>query len=180
MVAIDAFAGRSIFQIAFVVANLEDALERYSATLDAAPWRCWTLGADGHQQTEYRGRPTNFSSRLALSSSSPQLELIQPLTGPSAHQDWLEHHGEGPHHLGIVVDSVPNAVTQMADAGYPVIHRGSGLGPQRDGAWAYFDTTDAFGLMIEAVEPPTSMPPTEFTWPQGTAIRASAAPWQPT
>jgi hypothetical protein len=76
MVAIDAFAGRSIFQLAFVVKNLEDALERYSAALDAAPWRCWTLGAVEHEETEYRGSPTSFSSRLALNDSSPQLELI--------------------------------------------------------------------------------------------------------
>jgi methylmalonyl-CoA/ethylmalonyl-CoA epimerase len=166
MIPIDAFAGRSIFQLAFVVQNLEAALERYSAALDAAPWRCWTLGAGEHDETEYRGGPTSFSSRLALNDSSPQLELIEPLTGPSAHQDWLDKHGEGPHHVGIIVESVPDAIVQMADAGYPVVHRGSGLGLQHDGAWAYFDTTDALGMMIEAVQPPTSMPPIEFVWPR--------------
>jgi catechol 2,3-dioxygenase-like lactoylglutathione lyase family enzyme len=165
MVAIDAFAGRSIFQLAFVVRSLEDALERYSAALDAAPWRCWTLGADGHEETEYRGGSTSFSSRLALNGRSPQLELIEPLTGPSAHQDWLQQHGEGPHHVGIIVDSVRSAIAQMAAVGYPLVQRGAGLGPQRDGAWAYFDTTETLGLMIEAVEPPTSMPPIDFIWP---------------
>ena len=95
MVPIDAFAGRSMFQLAFVVRNLEDALERYSAAFDAAPWRCWTLGAVEHEETEYRGRPTSFSSRLALNDSSPQVELIEPVTGPSAHQEWLDNHGEG-------------------------------------------------------------------------------------
>jgi hypothetical protein len=37
---LDAFAGRSIFQVAFVVRDLEDALARYSAVLGAGPWRC--------------------------------------------------------------------------------------------------------------------------------------------
>jgi catechol 2,3-dioxygenase-like lactoylglutathione lyase family enzyme len=166
MVTIEAFAGRPIFQFAFVVKNLEDALERYSAAFGAGPWRCWTLTAEDHEQTEYRGGPTSFASRLALNDSSPQLELIEPLTGPSAHLEWLEAHGEGPHHVGIIVDSVADAALQMADEGYPVVHRGSGLGPQRDGAWAYFDTADALGLLIEAVEPPTSMPPVEFIWPE--------------
>jgi hypothetical protein len=91
--------------------------------------------------------------------------LIQPVTGPSAHLDWLENHGEGPHHLGIIVDSVRETTTQMEAAGHPLIHSGEGLGPRHDGAWAYFDTTNALGLVIEAVEPPTSMPPPEFTWP---------------
>jgi methylmalonyl-CoA/ethylmalonyl-CoA epimerase len=171
MIAVEALAGRPIFQIAFVVRDLEQALERYSAALGAAPWRCWTLGANDHQQTEYRGRPTSFSSRLALNNSSPQLELIQPLTGPSAHQDWLERPGEGPHHLGLVVDSVPHTIAQVTDAGYPLVYSGAGLGPQRDGAWAYFDTTQALGLMLEAVEPPTSMPPVEFVWPTDRATK---------
>jgi len=165
MIAVEAFAGRPIFQIAFVVGDFEQALERYSAALGAAPWRCWTFGADDHDHTEYRGRPTSFSSRLALNNSSPQLELIQPLTGPSSHHDWLERRGEGPHHLGIIVDSVRETIAQMARAGYPVVHSGAGIGPRHDGAWAYFDTTDALGLMLEAVEPPTSMPPVEFVWP---------------
>ena len=84
--------------------------------------------------------------------------MIQPLNGPSAHLDWLERHGEGPHHVGIVVDSVRETTTQMETAGYPLIHYGAGLGPRNDGAWAYFDTTEALGLLIEVVEPPTNMP----------------------
>jgi hypothetical protein len=36
---------------------------------------------------------------------------------------------------------------------------------QRDGSWACIDTSRDLGLMIEAVEPPTSMPPIEFVWP---------------
>jgi methylmalonyl-CoA/ethylmalonyl-CoA epimerase len=110
------------------------------------------------------GRPTGFSSRLALNDQTPQLELIEPLLGPSAHQDWLEEHGEGPHHAGIIVESVSSAINQAAAAGYEVVQDGSGIGPERDGAWAYIDTTRDLGLMIEAVEPPSSMPPVDFVW----------------
>jgi methylmalonyl-CoA/ethylmalonyl-CoA epimerase len=109
---------------------------------------------------------------LALNEQSPQLELLEPQRGPSAHQDWLDEHGESPHHVGIIVDSVPAAVGQMKEAGYPVVQSGSGIGPKRDGAWAYLDTTDALGLMVEAVEPPTSMPPVEFVWPRSPQERA--------
>jgi methylmalonyl-CoA/ethylmalonyl-CoA epimerase len=100
-----------------------------------------------------------------LNDQSPQLELIQPLKGPSSHDDWLREHGEGPQHVGILVDSVADAIEQMADAGYEAVQTGSGIGPERDGAYAYFDTTAALGLMVEAVEAPTSMPPIEFRWP---------------
>jgi hypothetical protein len=71
MVPIDAFAGRSIFQLAFVVQNLEDALERYSAALDAAPWRRWTLGAVEHEETEYR--VGDYISPVLFRSTPPLL-----------------------------------------------------------------------------------------------------------
>ena len=176
MIPIEAFAGRSIFQIAFVVKDLEEALERYSATLNASPWRCYTLGADGHTSCEYRGRPTNFSSRLALNEQTPQLELIEPQRGPSAHRDWLDERGEGPHHVGVIVESVSVAVAESISAGYAVVQSGSGIGPKRDGAWAYIDTSEALGVMIEAVEPPTSMPPIEFIWPRDPNLATEPSP----
>jgi hypothetical protein len=117
-----------------------------------------------HERCDNRGRPAEFSNRLALNDQSPQLELIQPLTGTSTHRDWLQEHGEGPHHVGIVVDSVPDAVAQAVLASFEVVQSGSGIGPHRDGAGAYIDTSDALGLMVEAVELTTEMPPTEFTW----------------
>ena len=167
LIPIEAFAGRSIFQIAFVVSDLEGALERYSRALNPGPWCCYTLGADGHEACDCRGGPTSFSSRLALNQYSPQLELIVPLRGPSAHQDWLDERGEGPHHVGIIVESVASAVAQATEAGYEVVQSGSGIGPGRDGSWAYIDTTRDLGLIIEAVEPPSSMPAVEFAWPPG-------------
>jgi hypothetical protein len=39
----------------------------------------------------------------------------------------------------------------------PRIHS---FGADGDGAAAYFDTEDALGFLVEAVEPPSRMPPT--------------------
>jgi methylmalonyl-CoA/ethylmalonyl-CoA epimerase len=163
---IETFAGRSIFQIAFVVNDFEAALERYSNTLQAAPWRCWHFGADLHGDCDYRDEPTNFTSLLALNDTNPQIELIQPLTGPSVHKEWLDARGPGPHHVGFIVDSVPDTIAQMEAAGFPAVQTGFGFGTDGDGQYAYFDTTEALGLMVEAVEPPTGMPPVEFVWPR--------------
>jgi catechol 2,3-dioxygenase-like lactoylglutathione lyase family enzyme len=159
-----AFRGRPAFQVAFVVRDFDAALARWSAVAGAAPFRCWTFGAADHERCEYRGGPTGFASLLALNDQAPQIELIQPLTGPSAHADWLEQHGEGLHHLGVIVDSVTDAVAEAAAAGFEVVSSGAGIGPERDGAWAYIDTSEALGVMLEAVEPPTSMPPVERTY----------------
>ena len=161
LTVIEAFAGRSVAQIAFVVEHLDRALARYSALLAAGDWRCCTFGSRDHERCEYRGRPAEFSCRLAFCDQSPQLELIQPLTGASTYRDWLEERGEGGHHVGIVVDSVAAAVAQAAAAGFEVVQSGSGIGRHRDGAWAYIDTSEALGVMLEAIEPTTEMPPWE-------------------
>ena len=40
--------------------------------------------------------------------------------------------------------------------------REHGLSPCA-GAAAYYDTAEALGFLVEAVEPPSAMPPTDFT-----------------
>jgi methylmalonyl-CoA/ethylmalonyl-CoA epimerase len=173
LIEIEAFAERPIFQIAVVVRDFDAALARYSAVLHTGRWRTWTFGSNHHVRTDYRGRPNEFSARLALNDQTPQLELIQPLEGASTHRDWLEERGKGVHHLGVVVDSVPDAIDQAERAGYEVVQSGFGIGPGRDGAWAYFDTSAALGVMVEAVELTSAMPPEDYA-PRG---RQGAAAW---
>jgi methylmalonyl-CoA/ethylmalonyl-CoA epimerase len=159
MAEIEAFAGRPIVQIAVVVRDFDAALARYRAVLHTGRWHTFTLGSKDHVHSEYRGRPNEFSARLALNDQTPQLELIQPLEGASTYRDWLDERGEGVHHLGVVVDSVPDAIEQAQQAGYEVVQTGFGMGPQRDGAWAYIDTSGVLGVMLEAIEPASELPP---------------------
>jgi catechol 2,3-dioxygenase-like lactoylglutathione lyase family enzyme len=166
MASIEALVDGRAFQIAVVVRDLETALERYAAVLGGGPWRGYRFTADIHTSCEYRGGPTDFELRLALNDQSPQFELIEPGEGPSIHKDWLNERGEGLHHVGVIVESVPAAVTRMTQAGYAVIQAGAGFGAANDGAYAYFDAQDDLGLVLEVVEPPASMPEIDFVWPQ--------------
>jgi methylmalonyl-CoA/ethylmalonyl-CoA epimerase len=101
--------------------------------------------------------------RLALNDRSPQYELIEPLSGPSIHADWLEERGEGFHHVAYVVASLEQTTAEMESAGHPAIARIHSFGSAGDGAAAYFDTADVLGFLVEAVEPPARMPPIDFT-----------------
>ena len=164
MLAEELVGGR-LFQIAFVVPDLQSALDRYTALLSGAPWRCYTFSAAWHSSAEYRGRPTDFVARLALNDGSPQLELIEPVSGPSTHADWLDERGEGVHHLGLLVESVTAARSRMERTGYETVQAGSGFGVDGDGEYAYFDTRRDLGLLLEAVEPPGRLPDPERVWP---------------
>jgi methylmalonyl-CoA/ethylmalonyl-CoA epimerase len=148
------------FQIAFVARDLNRLVGEFDAQLSAGPWRGWD-GPQG-QGREYRGAPAEWTLRLALNSRSTQYEVIEPVTGPSIHADWLEEYGEGFHHAGYVVRSLDQTTAEMEAAGHPVIARIHSFGADGDGAAAYFDTADTLGFLVEAVEPPVQMPPTDF------------------
>jgi catechol 2,3-dioxygenase-like lactoylglutathione lyase family enzyme len=165
----EALVGGRVFQLAFVVRDLEQALERYSTILSTGPWRCYSFGASLHRRSEYRGEPTDFTLGLALTDGTPQFELIEPREGASVHRDWLSERGDGVHHLGVVVESVERTIERMQQAGYPLAQYGEGFGADADGVYAYFDTADALGLMIEAVEPPERLSGPDFVWPPGRA-----------
>jgi len=154
--------GLAPFQIAFVIRDLERATRAFDSRLAAGPWRGWIFGPQGECR-EYRGRPAGWTLRLAVNDRSPQYELIEPLDGPSIHADWLEERGEGFHHVGYVVGSLERTTAEMEAAGHPAIARIHSFGAAGDGAAAYFDTAEALGFLIEAVEPPSWMPPTDFT-----------------
>ena len=153
--------GRRPFQLGFVVPDLEDAVRRFDI-LGAGPWRGWLFGPQG-QGREHRGKPAEWTLRLALTSGSPQYELIEPVSGPSIHAEWLHDRGGGFHHVGYVVESVAETTSEMADAGYPAVARIHAFGAHGDGEAAYFDTVEALGFYVEVVVPPAQMPSPEFT-----------------
>ena len=159
---VPSLAGLAPFQIAFVVEDLERAAREFDARLGAGPWRGWIFGPQG-QGREYRGRPADWTLRLALNGHSPQYELIQPLDGPSVHTDWLAERGESFQHVAYVVASLEQTTKEMEAAGNAAVARIHSFGADGDGAAAYFDTADALGFLVEAVEPPSRMPPPDFT-----------------
>ena len=159
---VQSLEGLAPFQVAFVVRDLERAARAFDTRLAAGPWRGWVFGPQG-QGREYRGRAAEWTLKLALNSRSPQYELIEPLEGPSIHADWLAEHGDGFHHLGYVVPSLERTTAEMEAAGHPVIARIHSFGRAGDGAAAYYDTAAVLGFLVEAVEPPSEMPPSDFT-----------------
>src|SRR5262245_26875666 len=161
-VMVPSLQGLAPFQIAFVVSDLARAAREFDARLAAGPWRGWVFGPQGEGR-EYRGALAEWTLRLALNDRSPQYELIGPLEGPNIHADWLAERGEGFHHVGYLVESVAAVTAEMEAAGHPAIARIHSFGAAGDGAAAYYDTADALGFLVEAVEPPDAMPPPDFT-----------------
>lgn len=66
----------------------------------------------------YRGSPIEMTARYGfIRTGASELELIQPLAGPSPYADFLtENGGEGIHHLAYIVESIDAYLDQLRDA----------------------------------------------------------------
>jgi methylmalonyl-CoA/ethylmalonyl-CoA epimerase len=150
--------GATIRQMCLVVRDLDKAMAQWSV-LGIGPWRVHDLGPNWVSEMTFRGQPQRTAVKYAgADSGSLNFELIEPGNEPNVYTEHLDVHGEGLHHLGYFVDDIETAITEMQALGYKVIQAGRGLGVDGDGAYAYFDTVDALGCMLEAIEPPRQLP----------------------
>lgn len=156
----------SINQVALVVRNLDEAMRHYWEVLGIGPWKVYTYGPPLVRSMTYRGRLQDYRMRLALSQVGDLMwELIQPLSGLNVYQEHLDRKGEGLHHLGVFVSSFDEAVTEAAQRGYSVLQSGRGFGRWGDGGYAYLDTEESLGFILELIEIPRERVPPEAEFP---------------
>lgn len=157
--------GSAPAQIGILVADLDAAMRAARDLAGLAPWMVYQMSAAAARTWEYRGRPGTFSMRAALHGEGPQVELVQPLTGPSIYDEWIAERGHGLHHIAFFVDDLAVSARDMEAAGFTVIQRGTGHGLAGDGGHAYFDTLATLGVLVEAIERPRERRPPERWWP---------------
>lgn len=161
------FLDGGIAQIALVVEDLDAVVERYYRTFGVGPWHFYTYGKPLVKRMTYRGRPADYRMRVALSYFGPtRVELIQPLEGPSVYHEFIEAHGYGVQHLGVLVEDMHRALSLAEDAGYRMIMDGSGFGADGDGHYAYIETETPFGVVYELIQRPARRNPPERIFPE--------------
>jgi methylmalonyl-CoA/ethylmalonyl-CoA epimerase len=140
-----------INQVGVVVADMDKAIEGMRKVYGVEPDLIKYSPTSGKT---YYGKSADFRSKLVFYNfANIQLELIQPLEGPSVHMDFLKDGNEGLQHYCFSVDDVDAIKDEMAARGYDTVqsgerHGGEGL------RFAYFDTREDLGYMIEVVSQP--------------------------
>lgn len=141
---------RRVCQIAVVVRDIEKSAKAYAEFfgLPVPPIITTEPGLKVNQT--YRGQPSDAQCKLAfLKLDNTEIELTQPLGGPSSWQDILDKQGEGIHHIAFQITDTAGKVRTLATNGIPLLHQG---GDPKTGQFSYFDTRQKLGILVETLE----------------------------
>jgi len=99
--------------------------------------------------TEYQGEATPAQAKLAFFHlGQVDLELIEPIGGPSTWKDQLDQHGESLHHIAFFIKGMKEKVAYLEAKDIPLVQRGDYTG----GRYAYLDGTARLGTILELLE----------------------------
>lgn len=150
-----------VLQTAIVVRDLRKTMEAYWRLFGIGPWNIYEYAPPMLRDCTVRGTRVDYSMRLALAKAGPtQLELIQPLEGPSIYWEFLEQKGEGLHHVQSNVENLEAVLAACREAGIAVLMSGR-FG---EGEFYYLDTEALLGFTYEVVRR-KSRPAPHATYP---------------
>ncbi len=165
------FFDKGVAQIALVVKDLEETVEQYFTRFGIGPWHFYTYEKPFVPRMTRNGKPAEYRMRVALSYLGPmRIELIEQLEGDTVYQEFIDKHGYGIHHLGVLVDDMDEALDRAEEAGYRMTMDGAGFGPDDDGHYAYLDTENSIGTTIELIARPKRRKQPDKVYPPETTI----------
>ena len=135
-----------IRQIGIVVRDLQKAADNYWATLGIGPWR---IDSVRDLKVTVRGKPAAISVKLALAQcGTMQLELMEPLEGPSIYREFLDQRGEGLHHVQSRVEDIDGVLSAFKEMGIGVLMSGR-VG---ENECYYMDSEPLLGIIYEFIK----------------------------
>jgi hypothetical protein len=143
-------AFKHCIQVGVVVKDLDRKIENLNKIYSMGPFRIieWPPEGRTDMQKVYHGQPGEFTCRLAFADlGTVELELIEPLQGPSIWQDFLDKHGEGIHHIRFNTFDEKPILDHLANNSVEVEMSGNGTRPGT--AFYYLGTEDQIGFTLE-------------------------------
>ena len=143
--------GAHFAQIAWVVKDIQVAEKFFREVMGVPEFvKLENLHAEDIEGMYY-GKPGNYSFHLYMTySGETLLELIQPVSGESIYQEFIDKHPDrGVQHIAYIVPEgeLSKSVLELTDKGYPVTQ--SLTLPVAK--VAYFDTYKEIGVMTEII-----------------------------
>ncbi len=155
-----------IGQICIIVPDLDKAVKNYWERFGIGPWDLYTYGKPLVKRMTRHGKPCDYKMKVALSYiGKMRIELIEPLEGDTVYKEFVEQHGYGVHHLGVLTEDMEVSLKKAERCGIKVTQDGAGFGLDDDGHYAYLDTEPLLGTTIELIERPKRRNPPEKIYP---------------
>jgi catechol 2,3-dioxygenase-like lactoylglutathione lyase family enzyme len=138
-----------ITQVGVIVKDIEASARAWAALLGLPVPEIRVTDDYELARTEYKGAPTTARARLAFFHlGQVDLELIEPVGGPSTWKDQLDQHGDSLHHIAFHIQGMGEKRAYLSGKGIPLVQRGEYTG----GRYAYFDGTAQLGAVLELLE----------------------------
>jgi len=132
-------------QVGLVVRDMDKAIKRFSV-LGFGPFAPKILPPGTKEWI--RGKPSHANVKVnATMVGEIELELCQPVSGESPHQDFLHNKGEGIQHVMFAVDDLEKEIARLTQLGATILLRAN----FEDGGLAYLDL-DASGFIVELIQ----------------------------
>jgi hypothetical protein len=138
-----------IFQMAYVVEDIEAAMQRWIEQLGVGPW--FLLEHFTGERATYRGAPAEADVALAMAYAGHMLlELIAPNDDkPSVYREAIEQRGYGFHHFGVGSLDYDADVARHREQGHDLAFE---AWVPTGGRVAYMDTTAELPGYVEVIE----------------------------
>jgi catechol 2,3-dioxygenase-like lactoylglutathione lyase family enzyme len=137
-------------QIGYVITDINKTIAYYKNTFGISPWML--LDARPEPCIE-KGKEVHPLLRIALAyQGSIQLELIQVVEGESFHLNHVKEGREEAHHLGFMVQGINKRLDSCREMGIGIVQRGTIRASGIVVDYAYLDTVDQTGIIIELLQ----------------------------
>jgi hypothetical protein len=134
-----------IMQVTVVVKDIEKTARNIARLFGMDVPEIFTLDKIGTNYAEYQGVSTDTKVKLAVfKMGDVDFELLEPDDKPSTWKTFLEEHGEGVHHVGLVVKDKDQAMEALGENGIAIRYWGSYPG----GTYHIADTKDFMGVFL--------------------------------
>ncbi|MGJ3247354.1 MAG: VOC family protein [Elainellaceae cyanobacterium] len=153
------FLGDAV-EICIVTRDYQKTMEGL-VKLGIGPWRVYTFDETTVSEQTYRGKTAQYAIKVCFAQAKNVIwEIMQPLSGPTIFQEFLDRHGEGIHHIAFNCGDMPweARIQEFESRGFRLIQSGSWMGQN---AFAFFDTEAETTTVFE-----TYFFPPSFEYPE--------------
>lgn len=139
---------KRLVQIGIVVADRKRTTELLSSLFGIGPFRFIEWPDRAESKYYFHGVEEHIRiSQAFVQLGDVEVELIQPVEGKNAYQEFLDETGGGIHHVLFEVKDIDPVLAELAKSGIEVLQSGTGIRPGT--RWALLDTKKQLGFFIE-------------------------------